>query len=581
MQQTIDGEEEVILGPWPCRCKKKDGKLSLTVNKLVHHPDDGGPAIIVDLREVQTRQFSLLGNAQAKAVIKLTQISGETIFVELTSGEERWAHQGTLVKWMSAREEEMQVLEEATKKEAELLGSRMQAVMGCRELREEFSYLVKQKQALSHSEFFKAHAQEISMLMPLPKAHLVDLAALRPAEAAAKGTRPVGARGALPAEESKRIFAELPELEKLYGVSVPSLMNAAQFWERCLASRYYLELTGHQVPPGHPADPVFDALNRSVGTSANADQPTAHLQTAAEGALDPEADLTGEPIREQDRPSGRPGQRRGGLLEQLNERSAAALAALLSGSGGAKASNSVPAAAAGAAAAPAEGAAGEGAAEDLARRVERRREALKRAANALRDELDGGVQPRDKAARLQLQPGAGPLRAPPPEAAAARELGAVRSAAGGLATGSATDAMRELLTAWGSERSDRHLAEPSVAGAKWLVLEATNEMLQADRFVQSAAPGAAELEPPRDVAEVMAHAQALLRHFWGSRWGEADLRGRLARELRGLLASLERWEAERQAGRSSDNPPARRAARSFAAPIRRALRVYEGCCARK
>merc|ERR1719277_244651 len=100
-------EEEVVLGPWSSRCKRRDGQLLLTVNQLVHQPEDRSKPVAVDLREVVTRQMSPNTGPQAKAVVKLG----------IKSSSDRWAHQSILAKWMSAREEEAKLLEDDIKKE--------------------------------------------------------------------------------------------------------------------------------------------------------------------------------------------------------------------------------------------------------------------------------------------------------------------------------------------------------------------------------------------------------------------------------------------------------------------------------
>merc|ERR1719203_1370437 len=141
---------------------------------------------------------------------------------------------------MSAREEEAKRLEGEIKKEADALSNRMDAVLGCQELKEKFNYLGKQRQALTHEEFFRAHEKEISQRMPLPKAKVVDLSQLQPG----RGNGPAK----VAEEDAKAIFGELPELEKLYQAAVPAMLSPMQFWERCFTSRYYLELMGHDVP---------------------------------------------------------------------------------------------------------------------------------------------------------------------------------------------------------------------------------------------------------------------------------------------------------------------------------------------
>ena len=94
------------------------------------------------------------------------------------------------------------------------------------------------------------------------------------------------------------------------------MMNEAQFWERCLKSRYFLNAAGNEVPVSHPEDRLFDSLPMP--------------QSEAKPALDafashPEADLTGE--FERDKALEKRHSSNENLIRRLNERSAGILKA--------------------------------------------------------------------------------------------------------------------------------------------------------------------------------------------------------------------------------------------------------------
>jgi len=63
-------------------------------------------------------------------------------------------------------------------------------------------------------------------------------------------------------EEAQSVFREFPAVEELYQTQVPSPLSPAQFWKRCLSSRYYLEAMGKDIGQGQPFDSMFDTLER-------------------------------------------------------------------------------------------------------------------------------------------------------------------------------------------------------------------------------------------------------------------------------------------------------------------------------
>uniref|UniRef100_A0A7S4Q2U9 Uncharacterized protein n=2 Tax=Alexandrium monilatum TaxID=311494 RepID=A0A7S4Q2U9_9DINO len=145
--------------------------------------------------------------------------------------------------------------------------------------------------------------------------------------------------------------------------------------------------------------------------------------------------------------------------------------------------------------------------------------------------------------------------------------------------------LRRALQAWAAERrsgSAPPAAAPSAAGTKEVLREATEEMVLADRLgrlghrtEQDGGP-----EPPRSVVDAMSRARALLQHFWASKWSEAAMRSRLVREMASLASMFDEWQKAPQGlgavsrdGGGRGGPLARRGARSFLSPIRRAIDI--------
>jgi len=181
----------------------------------------------------------------------------------LTSPNERWVHQKEVSECIKIREEEQKRFDEVQERDAQIAGFQMHVVLGCPELSEQYRYLVQQAEVMTLTEFLEAYAQDITMRMPLPTAAPVDLTTLSVGLARQqRGSGKVENAPQLSEEEAQSVFREFPALAKLYHTQVPSPLSPAQFWKRCLSSRYYLEALGKEVSQGHPFDTMFDTLER-------------------------------------------------------------------------------------------------------------------------------------------------------------------------------------------------------------------------------------------------------------------------------------------------------------------------------
>eukprot|EP00415_Alexandrium_ostenfeldii_P001761 UN1761 len=142
--------------------------------------------------------------------------------------------------------------------------------------------------------------------------------------------------------------------------------------------------------------------------------------------------------------------------------------------------------------------------------------------------------------------------------------------------------MRRTLRTWAAERQPGQVpraAAPSVEGTKSVLLEATQEMMTADRLgrlghrtEKDGGP-----DPPREVVDAMARAKSLLQHFRASRQSEVAKRSKLVREMSALASTVGSWQEDSHGvgvgprdGLRGDLF-ARRGARSFLSPLRRAI----------
>lgn len=123
--------------------------------------------------------------------------------------------------------------------------------------------------------------------------------------------------------------------------------------------------------------------------------------------------------------------------------------------------------------------------------------------------------------------------------------------------------LKRSLNIWRSSAagSAPHFVSPLATASRWVLREAVNDMLESDRLSDNAARKEAEF--PQDAAQTMSRAKLLLQHFWSSRAGDTNLRGRLVDSLKTVLATLERWQTG-----VSGTSKGQRAARSFIAPVK-------------
>lgn len=544
----LAGEE--VLGIWPSRCRKTNGGALITAQHMVHVPDGAGAAgaTIVRLKDVQRYSFSQRKKGDERACVQLVTEAGPRV-VELTSTSDRWAHMSELQAFIRARENEQVQVQEEQVREAELVEPQMRVVMDCPELREQYSYLVGQSQALTQQEFLKSHAQDIAMRAPLQSPPSNEFTMLRP------GSTDTQAPNVIPEEEARAIFRELPPLELLYNAEVPSTIGPAQFWARCLRSRYYLEATGREVPPGYKVDPLFDRLER-VPEKTSLPTPAIIAVTS-----DINADLTGEAPRDMDKPVKK---RKAWLMDKLNEHSAGSLKARKEASAGADL--------------PCEAARGEATPTELAGAVERRREALRRSVETLREDMDASCHaPTSKIVRLRLDKDR--------LCSVVRGTAEVTTAHAGTVNGLAAHsncAVVRALRAWAAGTTlgrSSGTSELFERAARWVMREATQEIINADLI--RGAPQRVLQEPPRDVTDVITRAKSLLQHFWASRQRETDKRERLVRELNVVMKTLQDWQGGTQGRRmNTADALARHAARSFIPPVRRALDIHNELCHR-
>ena len=350
------------------------------------------------------------------ALVRLSNLDpalGGKLVVEFSSEASKWTHLRELSEKMQSREEESKRLEEEQRKEAEQLGGQLRSVLASPELSAQYQYLVKQTQILTPNEFLEAHSQEIALCTKLPEAPSIDLAPLRVVAAAR------GQAGKVGPEDRAAIFKELPALGQLFSATVPSMMTEAQFWERCLRSRYFLNAAGHEVPASHPEDRLFDSL-QSRQTEAQPELPAC--------VSHPEADLTGE--FERDKVMDRRTAANASLISRLNQRSAELVATL------------------------------ERSDADLRQTVEKRRAELKHAAQAFQEELGTGKAAQGpRIARLQLTSEAGSL--PVPSMPQKRKR----------------DTKLPDLKSWVCGQ-----CAISESGTRWVLKSATEELLAAERL---------------------------------------------------------------------------------------------------
>ena len=404
------------------------------------------------------------------------------LVIEFTCPENKWAHLSELSEWMRAREEEAKRLEDEQRQEAETLGEQLRSVWASPDLHQQYQYLVKQAGILSSSEFLKQHAQEISLLKPLPEAPVVDLAPLRVVAAAHKSDRTVSQ------EDRSAIFKELPALCQLHSATVPSMMTEAEFWERCLKSRYYLFAAGKDVPASHPEDRLFDSL-----TTPETSQPSPSFQTMLSHL---EADLTGE--FEADKPA-KKRRTTATLISRLNERSAGATASLEGGPrSGPEGRDSVDS-------------------RDLRQAVEKRRSELRQVTKTFQEDLGATAAAAPQAPRLQLKAGAGAL-----------------SAMSSLPEKDRVDVTAQDSQATPTTWKSKCNAICSEAGTRWVLKHSTDELLAAERLLPGSSSGDTHVVTPEPVTR----AVTLLRHFWSSRVTEKSMRAKLAREARNVLNML-------------------------------------------
>ena len=428
------------------------------------------------------------------------------LVVEFTCARQKWAHLSELSEWMRAREEEAKRLEEEERQEAETLGLQLQSVLASPELCQQYQYLVKQAKILTSSEFLEQHSAEISLLKPLPEVPVVDLAPLRIVAAAHRSDRGVGA------EDRAAIFKELPALGQLHSATVPSMMTDSQFWERCLKSRYFQVAAGKEVPPSHPEDRLFDALQGAEASSTPAKTILSHV----------EADLTGEFVPDRPLKKSRTGAT---LISRLNERSAGVAGT------GLERSNQQES----------------GTAVNLWQAVEKRRSELQSVTKTFEEDLSLATSAAPRPAQLQLKPGAGAL-------SAMSNLPQKRE--------------RTDVTAQGSQVSVPQPAKQdgliSEAGTRWVLKHSTDELLMAERLLPPPGAGSGDAQA---APEPVVRAVTLLRHFWSSRAADKEIRAKFAEEAKNLLTVL--------GGISGGSGKHKAAmARSVVPPLRQALEFH-------
>lgn len=355
---------------------------------------------------------------------------------------------------MKAREEQAQLLGLQEQKEAAELGMQMKSVLGSQELSQQYQYLVKNTQVMSMEQFLEAHAKEIAQSTPLPEAPSMDLAPLR-VVAAAHRSQEFGAARSISEQDQAAIFKELPALSSLFSATVPSMMTEAQFWERCLKSRYFLNAAGNEVPLSHPEDRLFDSLP----------PPEAPTQPALEAlASHPEADLTGEFQRDKAMEAKKANDN---LIRRLNDRSAGILAAAKQAEK--TSSDAVEDA---------------GVAGRVLESLQQRRTQLKNAAETFREDLAASEPVKvPKTARLQLKPEAGRMPV-------LNSFPQKRPADTPVLT------PHKALKAWRTTGSGCQISEP---GTRWVLKSATEELLKAERL--AAKMDHAEVTAPEPVQQ--------------------------------------------------------------------------------
>ncbi|CAE7235315.1 Tfb1, partial [Symbiodinium natans] len=495
---------EVVLVKWPAKCRKLQGKLLLTATRLVHIPDSPdtqtGNSLEIQLAGARSIKLEISKKRPGfdEALVRLSNLPSPPgkLVVEFTCPQNKWAHLSELSEWMRAREQEAKRLEEEQRQEAETLGEQLRSVLSSPELSQQYQYLVKQTGILTSSEFLEQHAHEISLLKPLPEAPAVDLAPLRVVAAAHRSDHVVSP------EDRSAIFKELPELGQLHSATVPSMMTEAQFWERCLRSRFFMTAAGKEVPASHPEDRLFDSLS----TSKPPTEPREPREPTFRAILSHlEVDLTGD--FEADRPSKK--SRTGALISRLNERSAGATAAMPTApEGGARPPGGVAPVGTG-----------------LHEAVEKRRFELRNATKELQEDLgmasaDTSSETFSRPAQLQLKPGAGALSTVPEKR-------------GSDATAKVSHTSLATPPTWTFEKG------PSVseAGTRWVLKTSTDELLAAERLLPLSGSGG-DAHTHTVAPEPVVRAVTLLRHFWSSRVAEKDMRAKLAGEAANLLGAL-------------------------------------------
>mmetsp|Transcript_63922 Transcript_63922/g.208474 ORF Transcript_63922/g.208474 Transcript_63922/m.208474 type:complete len:264 (+) Transcript_63922:629-1420(+) len=162
---------------------------------------------------------------------------------------------------------------------------------------------------------------------------------------------------------------------------------------------------------------------------------------------------------------------------------------------------------------------------------------------------------------------------------------AAEAAAALRAAGSALAKRPAAASATPGKPGVDRIVGPSAAGAKWVLVDAMQELIEAGRILRRPTQlgGSTSSDAVQEVEQVMTQAQAVLRHFWASRWSEQSLRERLASEMRAFLAVLERRQQASRgspglSGTTSQSVVAWQAARSLVAPLRKALDLHEKLC---
>lgn len=541
---------EQELGRWPCRCKKTNGELVLTASRLLL-PSPQGPLPLELTAELTWKFNRRKGSPGEKSLVRFECLdgSGAALTAEFTHNEAKWQHQGELEAWILAFTEERRRAGHEHRREAERLEPQLRTVFGNLELKERYAVLVDKVRALTPNEFIRAYRPDIAASASLPCAGDVDITSLR-VGAGDKGrnTKQSAGDGGLSEEEVHATFRDFPAIRSLYYAQVPSMLKAEQFWERYLRSRYFLEATGKEVPLNYRTDSLFDSLEKK--------EVELPLPTKVAALADVDADLTCEPSGDK-LDSKRKSTR---LIDRLNERSAVAVTAL------------VEAAATAAAVAKPVVAVREGTGKpmaDMADALERRRTALRRSLDPLREDLRSDAPPA-KTPRLHLEPGFPTPAQRLPHAATGTALRTTKHGA------ELRERLRQANQKWAGPRQTPGAAvrPPAEAAARWVLKEAINDLVQAHRVGESVAGNAADGPgPPSDVASVMSRVRSLLRHFWLSKRGDAALRSRLARALDEEADQLKEWEAARQAPPGSAREARVAAARSLLPSVTRALEV--------